>query len=132
MADYDNICKFFKFEYCKHGDTCRKLHLKEVCEKDVCESTDICRKRHPAACRYFSNYGRCKFHHCAYRHFRNETERKIDVLEGKLEQTNSKLQKILEILLSLKSEEARKYVKDVKEAEIGNPQKSYRGYNSLL
>ena len=54
------------------------------------------------------------------------------MLEGRLEQTNSKLQKILEILLSLKSEEARKYVKDVKEAEIGNPQKSYRGYNSLL
>ena len=122
MADYDNVCKFFKFGYCKHGDACRKLHLKEVCE-----STDNCRKRHPALCRYFSNYGRCKFHLCAYKHIRNETERKIDVLEGKLEQTNSKLQKILEILLSLKSEEARNDVKDVKEADTWNPQKLTEG-----
>ena len=55
MTDFDIVCSFFKFGYCKHGETCRKLHLQELCENDVCENIQSCKKRHPVDCRYMDD-----------------------------------------------------------------------------
>ena len=62
-----NICLFNKFGYCKFGERCRKHHKYKICEESSCEITS-CRERHPKDCRYFRNFGRCKFSPCAFNH----------------------------------------------------------------
>ena len=61
------ICKYDKFGYCKLGEKCRKQHIKEICFEKACDVSQ-CKQRHPKACRYFRNYGRCKFSPCAFKH----------------------------------------------------------------
>ena len=71
------LCLFNKFGYCKYLDTCRKQHTKDICEIPQCEVTK-CFKRHPRTCRFYQEYGRCKFgEDCYYRHNKNETNSKI-------------------------------------------------------
>ena len=47
------ICMFNKFGFCKIGENCRKIHLVEICLKDVCEARK-CDKRHPRPCKFFN------------------------------------------------------------------------------
>ena len=61
------ICKYNKFGYCKFGEKCRKQHIKEICFEKSCEISQ-CNQRHPKVCRYYRNYGRCKFSPCAFKH----------------------------------------------------------------
>ena len=60
------MCYYFKFGHCRYGDTCRRRHNKIICAKENCEIFN-CEQRHPKLCRYFKNYGRCKFYPCAFR-----------------------------------------------------------------
>ena len=66
MADLI-ICKYNKFGYCKFDEKCRKQHIKEICFEKSCEISQ-CNQRHPKVCRYYRNYGRCKFSPCALKH----------------------------------------------------------------
>ena len=60
-------CLFNKFGYCKFGERCRKHHVNEIYEESSCEIL-LCRQRHPKVCKYFRNFGRCKFSPCAFKH----------------------------------------------------------------
>ena len=62
------VCRHFKFGYCKYKNTCRLHHVQEVCDSKSCD-VESCNKRHPKVCRYWREYGRCKFSEfCSYRH----------------------------------------------------------------
>ena len=62
------ICLHFKFGHCKYGEKCRMKHILAICKDDICE-VQQCEKRHQRQCRYFSQYGRCKFStYCSYLH----------------------------------------------------------------
>ena len=58
-----NVCKYNKFGYCRYRETCRNLHIDEICENKTCDIT-TCRQRHPRECRYYREYFRCKFDPC--------------------------------------------------------------------
>ena len=73
------LCLYNKFGYCKFSERCRKHHVNENCQNRYCKINE-CRERHPKLCRYFQNYGRCKFSPCAFRH---ETSNIIPVNEEK-------------------------------------------------
>ena len=62
-----NVCSFFKFGFCKHGDFCKNYHEKRICENEACNIL-MCSLRHPRICRFFKEYKRCKFDPCAYKH----------------------------------------------------------------
>ena len=61
------LCLYNKFGYCKFSERCRKHHIYEICENTSCSISE-CRLRHPKICRYFDNFGRCKFSPCAFKH----------------------------------------------------------------
>ena len=74
---YEDLCLFNKFGYCKYLDTCRKRHTKEVCENSNCE-VNKCGKRHPKPCRFYLEYGRCKFgEYCYYKHDKSDANCQI-------------------------------------------------------
>ena len=58
--DNAQVCRHFKYGYCRFQDLCRYEHVKEVCDDVECSVT-LCRKRHPRLCIYFSKFNRCKF-----------------------------------------------------------------------
>ena len=63
-----DYCMFHKYGFCKNGDKCSKVHLKEVCLKRECESRK-CDKRHPKPCKLMTHNGFCKFDDkCSYSH----------------------------------------------------------------
>ena len=62
------VCSYFKYGFCKNGNSCRRSHIMETCEIEHCDGLD-CEKRHPRTCRYYQQYKRCKFGElCAYKH----------------------------------------------------------------
>ena len=68
MAVNSSTCQFYKYGYCRYRDTCRNLHIEENCENLQCDVSQ-CQKRHPRACKYFTNFKRCKFgNYCKFRH----------------------------------------------------------------
>ena len=65
---YREVCLFDKFSYCKNGDKCLRIHLKEVCQIRECDYRK-CDKRHPRPCKIFRIRGFCKFGtSCRYSH----------------------------------------------------------------
>lgn len=83
------ICMFNKFGFCKKGESCRKIHLVEICLKDICDARK-CDKRHPRPCKFFNQKGFCRFEiKCKFSHKPNKTiqeqNSKIDALEKKTE-----------------------------------------------
>ena len=48
-----NVCKHFKYGFCKFGEKCNKQHLKEICQTEDC-NLKTCSKRHPKICKFFS------------------------------------------------------------------------------
>ena len=63
-----NVCRYFKFGFCKFREKCRFMHISEVCEDPSCE-IKLCKFRHPRVCNYFRDYNRCKFSEwCAFKH----------------------------------------------------------------
>ena len=88
MNQEQKVCGFFKFGYCKYKDTCRKKHNSEICENTSCEIRN-CLLRHPKICRYFRDFGRCKFDElCAFKHIEAETtsSKRLEMLEKKVEE----------------------------------------------
>ena len=92
-----NVCLFNKFGYCRYNETCRKLHVNEMCEDNSCQFLK-CSQRHPKACKWYRKYKRCKFNPCKFSH-------KDDLEELKLDNQKA-LQKIddIEIILAEKNE----------------------------
>ena len=62
------VCLHNKFGFCKYGEHCRKEHVEVVCENEEC-TVNECSKRHPRPCKYFREFGKCKFSEiCAFSH----------------------------------------------------------------
>ena len=53
-------CLRSKFDFCKFGNQCEKIHFIDICENGRCVGKQ-CDKRHPVVCFFFEKYGRCKF-----------------------------------------------------------------------
>ena len=78
-----NVCQHLKYGFCKFLDKCKYKHVNENCNEKSCEIND-CEKRHPMLCRYFKEFGRCKFgSFCYYRHS-NYEELMIETMNNKL------------------------------------------------
>ena len=77
------VCLFNKFGYCKFRERCRKQHISEICSSNTCNLFE-CRKRHPKLCRYFKNYGRCKFSPCAFKHQSQVNDDGIEDIKEKM------------------------------------------------
>ena len=83
------LCLFNKFGYCKFGETCKKNHINKICDESSCE-IETCKQRHPKVCKYFRNYGRCKFSPCAFKHevpvnHNSKLEKDIEDLTAKIQ-----------------------------------------------
>ena len=81
------ICRYNKFGYCKYADKCNFKHNDVICVNKNCNVFE-CEMRHPVMCRHFTNFRKCKFTNCAYKHscvFDNdEITAKIETVENKL------------------------------------------------
>ena len=115
------VCSFFKFGYCKHKDMCRKRHVTEICETSSCE-VFTCMLRHPKICKYFRNYGMCKFDPCMFSHKINDTAHKN--IEVKLDDNCIKIDNLEKIIsekddvihkLSMKIEENSEEIQKINE-----------------
>ena len=63
-----NVCRYFKFGYCKFGLECRLMHISELCDNSSCD-IKTCNLRHPRICNFYRDYRRCKFGEwCQYKH----------------------------------------------------------------
>ena len=96
-----NVCNWNKYGFCKHGERCRKLHVKEVCEKPSCTIV-CCLKRHPKQCKFFSNHKMCKFDPCAFLHVEN-----TDTFEYLKNENEVILLKINDVNISIKALEEK-------------------------
>jgi DNA repair exonuclease SbcCD ATPase subunit len=67
------VCPFNKYGFCKHRETCRNLHVKDLCDKPSCDISN-CMLRHPKKCKFYTEYKRCKFDPCAYKHIENQSD----------------------------------------------------------
>ena len=74
-------CIYYKYGHCKFQNLCRNNHLQELCDIEHCDGR-TCDKRHPKLCRYFQNYGKCKFSPCSYHHGDSLENVKIQKLEN--------------------------------------------------
>ena len=118
------ICMFNKFGFCKKGDSCRKIHLVEICLKDGCDARK-CDKRHPRPCRFFNQKGFCRFEiNCKFSHKPNKTIQEQNLkIEALVEKTEMLLRMIeeqkstIECLKAKVEERQDKEVDNVKEKE---------------
>ena len=68
MNTPETICKHNQSGYCKYQSHCKRMHVMDICQNTECDRT-TCINRHPIMCKYFFNYGKCKFGSlCAYSH----------------------------------------------------------------
>ena len=101
------VCMFDKFGFCKWEASCNKVHLKETCLLEECDSRK-CQKRHPRPCKFFTERGNCKygggcrFDHRPPKHIRSLVSR-LEALENEnktllkvIENQNMKIDKITE------------------------------------
>ena len=93
-----NFCPHNKFGYCKHKQMCRNLHVDVICGNSACDIS-ICLSRHPKACRYYRDYGRCKFNPCAFLHLENEN-RILEDLRKEREVLNARVPRLIVLLKS--------------------------------
>ena len=90
-----HACKFHQYGYCKFGLTCRKFHTPHTCQQPQC-SDKTCLHRHPRKCKYFTNFGSCKFgDDCSFSH-KSETsngfsKKTIDMLKSELQSVKDSL-----------------------------------------
>ena len=85
------VCSYFKFGYCKHREYCRKRHVKEICELSSCDISN-CPKRHPKKCKFYRDYGHCKFDPCMFSH--NRDDECIDALTKEIETVVENISKL--------------------------------------
>ena len=113
-----NVCSWFKYGYCRHRESCRKRHNQEVCDESNC-NIYRCIKRHPKTCKYYLNYGRCKFNPCAFLHKNNdenvenlkkdnlEIVRKLEAIDRNLKELEKKAELSESIIDKLTKVEAK-------------------------
>ena len=75
----EKLCNFNKYGHCMYGITCHKKHVNTIWEKTDCE-IEKCEFRHPRKCKFYLQFGRCKFSPCSYKHEQGY-EAKLDGLE---------------------------------------------------
>ena len=64
-----NVCRYFKFGFCKYLEKCRFVHVTEICENPECDAARSCSLRHPRICKFYRDYKRCKFGEwCCFKH----------------------------------------------------------------
>ena len=96
------ICKFNKYGYCKFGNKCRQLHNNVTCESKQCKR-NVCDKRHPNKCYYYSINNYCKFgSFCRYVHENNEENLKI--VRAKVKKLENTLIEQFKVIENLQSE----------------------------
>lgn len=125
MAAQNPVCLYNKYGYCKHKEMCRKRHVNQMCETSSCEVYK-CTFRHPKICKFFWNYGHCKFDPCAFLHRDNENsiwklkqdnlilQDKINEVDKALKhindqehETQTTIDKINEVTINLKDKEQK-------------------------
>ena len=73
-VENENVCRFYKYGYCKFLETCRYKHNDKVCDKNECDIVS-CEDRHPKDCIYLKSYKYCKFgEYCKFNHLINEVK----------------------------------------------------------
>ena len=86
-----NVCRYFKFGYCKFLKKCRLVHACEICQNSSCEIR-CCSLRHHKTCKYFRDYRRCKFgEYCYFLHKENENENSVNEIRIKIEDNQKKI-----------------------------------------
>ena len=137
------VCLFNKFGYCRYGELCKHKHLKEVCDDLDCEQKEVCHKRHPKQCRYYRDFGRCKFsEYCFFRHeesFKqnhNQIESELEQLKHKVMMLEDKLESIDVVQFKssqkLRHEETEKHYQEKLDDTIENVNKSIQGQNEQV
>ena len=110
-------CPFFKYGYCKFGETCRLQHLNELCSNSACE-TSQCPKRHPKICKFFREFNRCKFGaYCSYLHTsKSDHNEELHSLKVTVKQQDETLDSLHSEVASLKDKlaDSEKEVEDMK------------------
>ena len=92
------VCLHNKFGHCKYKNLCRLRHVNAVCETESCDVRK-CDFRHPKICRFFRDYGRCRFSPCSYQHDGLSSATKcVKEMKDELEKKNEEINE-LKILL---------------------------------
>ena len=97
-----NVCSFFKYGYCKHGEFCRRYHEKTICDKQTCDVFS-CTFRHPVICKFYKEYKRCKFNPCSYKH--EDDDSSLEIPRKESVSINEKLCKVIEDIENLTRKE---------------------------
>ena len=96
------ICSFNQFGYCKYKEECRKHHIDDICSDSSCDFL-TCKLRHPRLCNWYSEYGRCKFNPCKFKHEEKDETMKTIVREN--QEVMSKLEEVEKSLIELRERE---------------------------
>ena len=108
-ATSETICKYNQSGFCRYGSHCRKQHNMDICMHTQW-TMETCVKTHPRMCKYFTNFGKCKFSDsCAYIHI-NKTQalndkivkQKVD-LENEIKQLRAEIEDLAIQVSDLKS-----------------------------
>ena len=120
----ENVCRFNNFGYCKFGNSCFRYHGNDICENGGCPVIG-CLFRHPRKCRFFLEFGRCKFGtYCRFAHAPSENKKtleEIEVLRKEIKEMKLKM-KNTEKEIKQKDEEISTLVNEArsKDAHIKN------------
>ena len=101
-----NVCKYNKFGYCKFQNSCRKFHNNEICVDKTC-LIEVCEKRHPKKCKYYTSYKNCKFGtFCKYFHdstpFENDDKYERDSILERIENLQKEITDLTNSILEMK------------------------------
>ena len=120
-----NVCRYFKFGYCKFIDKCRFLHVTELCANPSCEIKS-CNLRHPKVCKFFRDFRRCKFSDwCLFKHTEDnnnfedlnirEIMEKLEDLANKIDEKDIIINNLVEKIRNIeeKSREEQTHNEDV-------------------
>ena len=116
------VCKYNQEGFCKFGEKCFNVHENEICgSRNECTDSG-CRKRHPKNCRFFRQFGHCKFDvTCAYSHLddRNvkceQLEKEVSELKGEVKTMKVMKERSESKQETEKVEKLKKEVSDLKD-----------------
>ena len=103
MATAEIVCKFYQTGFCKFQTHCKNVHNHDICPSNHC-SNNACMLRHPRVCKYFLNFGRCKFgSSCAYLHKNQNTLHAQQILEiqNQIQSLEVKIKKLEDLEMKL-------------------------------
>ena len=93
----ERICVYEKFGFCRNGAGCKFTHPTLVCDDEKCDIKE-CSKRHPQACRFFTNYSHCKFgDSCKFLHKRKSLDTSNEEYKTLKEKYDSLMKNHIEI-----------------------------------